>query len=79
MKLNDITVYNTTEVLKIARKKETKKQTIDPKRPHNRPRKHPIKELEKKNEKEILEISFSDSNIKITESVARRARARKAE
>ena len=45
MKLNNITVYNITEVLKVTREKKTKKQTADSKRLRNRPRKRPIKEL----------------------------------
>ena len=48
MKLNSIAVYNITEVLKVAREKEAKKQTADPKRLYNRLYKRPIKELGKK-------------------------------
>ena len=79
MKLDDIAVYNIIKVLKVAREEEAKKQIIDPKRLYNRPRKRSIEELEKENEKEILEISSSDLNIEITEIVTRRTRARKAE
>ena len=77
MKLNDITVYNIAEILKVVREKETKKQIINPKRLRNRPRKRPIKELEEENEEKVLEILFSDSYIEIIESAARKTRARK--
>ena len=79
VKLDGVTVYSITKILKNAREKEAKKQTVNPKRPRSRPRKRPIEELEKNNEKEVLETLFSDSNIKITEGVTRRTRARKAE
>ena len=77
MKLDNIIIYNTAEVLKVALEKETKKQTADSKRLRNRLRKRPIEELEKENEGEVLEILSSDSDIEIVESVARRTRARK--
>ena len=77
MKLNDVIIYNIIEILKVAREKETKKQTINSKRFCNRLYKHPIKELEEENKEEILEILFSDSDIEIVENVACRTRARK--
>ena len=63
----------------MARDEETKKKPIGPKRPRNRPRKRPIEELEEENEKKVLKISSSDSDVVIMESMARRTRGRKAE
>ena len=69
-------MYNIAEMLKVAYKKKAKKQTINSKQLYNWPRKRPIKKLEKKNKKEILKTSSSNSNIKITECMARKTRAR---
>ena len=77
MKSDNITVYNIIEMLKVSREEETKKQTADPKQSRSRLRKRPIEELEEENEEEVLKILFSDSDIKIIESVARKTRARK--